>query len=98
MSFGLFNVFSTFIQMNDVFKPFIDKFIIIYYDDIIVYNKDKEEHLSHLYEVFQTLRSQKFYANLKKCEFFSINLVFLDFVISNKKVKMDPIKIKVIIG
>jgi hypothetical protein len=57
MPFSLFNVFSTFIQMNDVFKPFIDKFVIIYFDDIIVYNKDKEEHLSHLYEVFQTLRS-----------------------------------------
>ena len=48
MPFVLSNTPSTFIQINDVFKPFIDKFVIIYFDDLIVYNKDKDEHLSHL--------------------------------------------------
>ena len=63
-----------------------------------IYNEDKKEHFSHLQEVFQTLRKQKLYANLKKCEFFIVNLVFLGFVISNEEVKMDHIKIKTILS
>jgi hypothetical protein len=58
MPFDLYNSPITFTRMmNDMFKSFIGRFIIVYFDDILTYNKDKEEHLSHLQVVFQTLRS-----------------------------------------
>ena len=63
-----------------------------------IYNEDKWEHLSHLQEVFQTSRNQELYANLKKCEFFIINLVFFGFVIFSEGVKMDPMKIEVVLS
>jgi hypothetical protein len=84
--------------MNDMLKPFIDIFIIVYFNDILVYNKDKKEHRNHLQEVFQTLKSQKFYANLKKCEFFTSSFVFLGFVAFNEGMKMDLKKIKTILS
>jgi hypothetical protein len=81
MPFGLFNASSTFIQMNDVFKPFIDKFVIIYFDDIIVYNKDKEEHLSHLYEVFQTLSSFQGLKQLSVDHILKLFMIFKVFMV-----------------
>jgi hypothetical protein len=99
MSFGLSNAPSNFTRiMNGVFKYFIGRFVVIYLNDILVYNKDKEEHLIHLQEVFQVLRSQKCYANLKKCELFISNIVFLGFVVSSKGGKMVPIKMEAILS
>jgi hypothetical protein len=85
MAFNLSNALDTFMRMiNNMFKHFISKFIIVYFDDILVYNKGKKEHFSHLQEVFQNVKSYKFYANLKKCEFFTNNFVFLSFVVSSE--------------
>jgi hypothetical protein len=99
MPFGLFNALSTFMRlMNHVFKPFIGLFVVVYFNDILVYNKSQQDHMEHLYQVFQTLRRQKLYVNLKKCHFLTESLVFLGYVVSTEGIKMDPSKIEVIIS
>ncbi|WJZ97122.1 hypothetical protein VitviT2T_015753 [Vitis vinifera] len=70
MSFGLTNAPATFMDlMNKVFKPYLDQFVVVFIDDILVYSKSREEHERHLSIVLQTLRDKKLYAKLNKCGF-----------------------------
>ena len=70
MSFGLTNTPAAFMDlMNRVFKPFLDRFVIVFIDDILVYSRSKEEHVEHLRIVLQTLREHQLYAKFSKCEF-----------------------------
>ena len=70
MSFGLTNAPAAFMDlMNRVFKPFLDRFVIVFIDDILVYSRSKEEHVEHLRIVLQTLREHQLYAKFSKCEF-----------------------------
>ena len=68
MSFGLTNAPAVFMDyMNRIFRPYLDKFVIVFIDDILVYSKTEEEHADHLRTVLQILRDRKLYAKLSKC-------------------------------
>jgi hypothetical protein len=70
MPFGLTNAPTTFCTlMNDIFREWLDDFVIVYIDDILIYSSSLEEHAKHLQKVFQRLRENKLYVKLKKCEF-----------------------------
>ena len=83
MSFGLTNTPTAFmVLMNQVFQPYLDKFVIVSIDDILIYSKSKQEHKQHLRIVLQTLRKNQLYAKLSKCEFWLDRVNFLGHVIS----------------
>ena len=99
MPFGLPNAPTVFMDlMNRVFHEYLDRFAIVFIDDILVYSKSQEEHEEHLRMVLQILRDKKLYAKLKKCEFWLDQVVFLGHVISRDGITVDPSKIEAIVN
>jgi len=97
MTFGLTNAPSTFMRlMHHVLRPFIGQFVVIYFDDIVIYNLSLEYHKEHVRQVLETLRKENLYANPEKCVFAIDHIDFLGFVVSSKGVHVDEEKVAAI--
>jgi hypothetical protein len=95
MSFGLTNIPAYFMDlMNKVFMEYLDKFIVMIIDGILVYSKSEEEHEEHLHLVLQKLQDHRLYAKLSKCEFWMKQVSFLSHVILVEGMYVESIKIR----
>ena len=99
MPFGLTNAPEAFMDlMNWVFQPYLDRFVIVFIDDILVYSGSSEERSEHLRIVLQTLRERRLYAKFRKCQFWLDKVAFLGHVISAEGVSVDPQKIEAVVN
>jgi hypothetical protein len=99
MPFGVCNAPTTFMRvMNDVFMPFIDDFVIVYLDNILVFSGTWDEHVRHVKQVLDTLQREKLYVKLSKCEFGKTALVYLGHILGGRHLKIDPSKVDVIVN
>jgi len=98
MPFGVTNAIEVFMDyMNQIFRPFLDKFVIVFIDDILIYSKTQEEHAEHLRLVLGVLKEKQLYAKLSKCEFWMDEVQFLGHVISAKGIVVDPAQVEVVV-
>ena len=94
MPFELTNALSTFQSlMNHVFKPYLKRFVLVFFDDILVYSATWNDHLLHLKIIFETLCYHQLFVKFTKCDFRAIQVEYLGHVISSKRVAMDSSKV-----
>ena len=99
MPFELTNVPATFMDlMHRIFQPYLDQFIMVFVDDILIYSQSEEEHEDHLRVVLQLMRDHQLYAKFSKCEFWFTEVRFLGHVVSASVVSMDPKKVEVVMS
>ncbi|GKA60319.1 putative reverse transcriptase domain-containing protein [Tanacetum coccineum] len=97
MLFGLINALAVFMDlMNRVCRPYLDKFVIVFIDDILIYSRTKEEHEKHLGLILELLKKEKLYAKFSKCEFWLQEVQFLRHVINRDGIHVDPNKIEAV--
>ncbi|WVZ52679.1 hypothetical protein U9M48_003716 [Paspalum notatum var. saurae] len=97
MPFGLTNAPSTFMRlMNEVLRSFIGKFVVVYFDDILIYSKSFDEHLDHLRTVFVALRDARLFINLEKCTFCTDRVRFLGYIVTPQGIEVDETRIDAI--
>ncbi|GJT61977.1 putative reverse transcriptase domain-containing protein [Tanacetum coccineum] len=97
MPFGLTNALAVFIDlMNRMCKPYLDKFVIVFIDDILIYSRNEEEHANHLRIILELLKKEKLYAKFSKCDFWIRIMQFLGHLIDSQGLHVDPTKIKAV--
>ena len=99
VTFGLTNAPAPFMDlMKKIFRPYLDQFVIVFIDDILIYSGSGEEHTEHLRIVLQTLREHRLYAKLSKCQFLLNSVTFLGHIVSTEWVSVDPQKVEAILN
>ena len=99
LPFGLTNAPAAFMDlMNKVFQPFIDQFVVVFIDDILIYSRSATKHEEHLRLVLQTMRDHQLYAKFSKCEFWLESVRFIGHVISRDGIQVDPTKVEAVVG
>ena len=99
LPFGLTNAPATFMHlMHSIFREYLDSFVIIFLDDILIYNRTLEEHRCHIKQALQILRDNQLYANPSKCAFFQISIAYLGHIVTREGIKPDPSKIEAILN
>ena len=94
MPFGLRNALATFMRvMDDVLRPFLDDFVIVYLDDIFILSKTREEHVMHVQKVLGVLRKDKLFRKMFKCEFGKTSSVYLGDIVGGGALRIDPSKV-----
>ena len=97
MPFGLTGAPSTLMRlMNEVLRPFLGRFIVVYLDDILVYNIEVGEHINHLEQLFKVLRQQRLFGKLENCSFLMKEVYFLVFIVGRQGVKVDQKRYKLL--
>ena len=97
MPFDLTNDLAAFMDlMNRVLKEYLEKFLIVFIDDIMIYSQNWEEHVEHLRTTLPKLREHQLYAKFSKCKFWLDNVQFLDHVVSKEGISVDPTKIEAV--
>lgn len=97
MPFGLCNAPSTFTMlMNKVFAPFLDDFVVVYLDDVLIYSRSLDEHVEHLRKVLTVLREHRLFAKRRKCEFCTDHVSYLGHIVGKDGISVDPAKIQVV--
>jgi Reverse transcriptase (RNA-dependent DNA polymerase) len=98
MSFGLINASTTYQTLiNNILREYLDDFIVIYLDDIFIYNKNEKEHTGHVIKVLETLERTELKINGKKLTFHQTEVKFLEYILTTTDVKMNPEKVKIIL-
>ena len=93
------NALAVFMDyMNQIFRPYLDKFVVVYINDILIYSRKEKEHAEHLRLVLQILRERKLYAKLSKCKFWIKEVKFLGHVVSQGGIFVNPSKVKAVLG
>ena len=99
MPFRLTNASTTFMDlMNRVFRPYVDRFVVVFIDDTLVYSKDAQEHEQHLRIVLEILREKRLYSKLRKCDFWLKEVSFLGHIVSAEGIRGYPTKIEVVVN
>ncbi|GKE04723.1 putative reverse transcriptase domain-containing protein [Tanacetum coccineum] len=97
MPFGLTNALTVFMDLiNRVCKPYLDKFAIVFIDDILIYSRNKEEHVNHLRIIMELLKKERLYAKFSKCDFWIHIVQFLGHLIDSQELHVDPAKIEAV--
>ena len=99
MPFGFTNASTPFMDlMNRVFQPYMDHFVVVFIDDILVYSKDAQEHEQHLKIVLQILREKRLFEKLSKCVFWLMEVSFLGLIVYVEGIRVDPAKIEAVVS